>query len=149
MKYFSLIALVIIAISGCETPRTQAQIDDDIINNYLNDNNLEAEYHESGLYYHIIEEGTGGHPDITSTVEVKCKGYLTNNQVFYQTEGDETIEFSLDELIRGWQIGIPLIQKGGSEILYLPSALGYGSHAQTGIPANSVLIFEIELVNFY
>jgi len=149
MKYFSLIALVIIAISGCETPKTQAQIDDDIINNYLNDNNLEAEYHESGLYYQIIEEGTVGHPDISSTVEVKYKGYLTNNQVFDQTTGDETIEFPLADLIKGWQIGIPLLQKNGKGILYLPSSLGYGSRAVGSIPANSVLIFEIELVDFY
>ena len=149
MKYFSLITIFLIAFAGCELPKTQAQIDDDIINNYLNDNNLEAEYHESGLYYHIFEEGTGGHPDISSTVEVKYKGYLTNNQVFDQTTGDETIVFPLGDLIKGWQIGIPLLQKNGNCILYLPSALGYGSRTVGGIPANSVLIFEIELVNFF
>ena len=135
---------------ACENKEslTQAEKDDKIINDYLTDNNLEAEYHSSGLYYSIIDEGSEGHPDLSSIVEVRYKGYLTNNQVFDQTTGDETIEFLLADLIKGWQIGIPLLQKGGSGIFYLPSSLGYGSRAIGSIPANSVLIFEIELVDF-
>ena len=149
MKYLSVIVLFMIVITSCEKIQTQAEKDDEIINNYLNEHDLEAEYHESGLYYHIIDEGTGGHPDISSTVEVKYKGYLTNDQVFDQTTGEETVEFLLGDLINGWQIGIPLLQKGGKGILYLPSALGYGSRSAGIIPSNSVLIFEIELVDFY
>lgn len=149
MNYFSLITILLIVFAGCELPKTQAQIGDEIINNYLNDNNLEAEYHESGLYYYILEEGSGGHPSLSDTVEVKYKGYLINNQVFDQTTGDATIEFWLGDLIKGWQIGIPLLQKNGKGILYLPFALGNGSGSTGSIPANSVLIFEIELVDFY
>lgn len=148
MKYFLIIVLLLLAITACEK-QSQSEIDDEIINNYLTDNNLEAEYHNSGLYYHIIDEGAGGHPDISSTVEVKYKGYLTNNQVFDQTTGNETINFRLSGLIKGWQICIPLLQKGGNGIFYLPSALGYGSRGTSSIPANSVLIFEIELVDFH
>ncbi len=148
MKYFSIIVLSLVAIISCEKQQSQAEIDDEIINNYLSDNSLEAEYHSSGLYYHIVEPGSGGNPDLSSTVEVMFRGYLTNNQVFDETD-DGTIEFPLSNLIKGWQIGIPLLQKGGKGILYLPSALGYGSYSDRSIPANSVLIFEIDLVDFY
>jgi FKBP-type peptidyl-prolyl cis-trans isomerase len=79
---------------------------------------------------------------------VKYKGYLTNNQVFDETVGNNSIEFSLSGLIPGWQIGIPLLQRGGKGVFYLPSALGYGSRYAGTIPPNSVLIFDIELLNF-
>ena len=149
MKYISITFLFLLTLAGCEKEKSQAEKDDDIINNYLSENDKEAVYHNSGLYYHIIEEGSGGHPEISDTIKVKYKGYLTNNQVFDETKDEETFEYSLSGLIPGWQIGLPLIQKGGKEILYIPSALGYGSYSISKIPANSVLVFEIELVDFY
>lgn len=149
MKYFAFIFTVLFAISGCEKEKSQAEIDDDIITNLLSELNVEAEKHSSGLYYIISENGSGGHPDLSSTVEVKYKGYLTNNEVFDETTGNETIEFPLDKLIKGWQLGIPLLQKGGKGIFFIPSALGYGSYRAGDIPPNSVLIFDIELIDFY
>ena len=118
MKYFSIIVLFLLAMAGCEKEKSQAEKDDEIINNYLTDNNLEAEYHSSGLYYNISDEGYGGHPDLSSTVEVKYKGYLTNNQVFDEATGDNTFEIELSKLISGWQIGIPLLQKSGKGTFY-------------------------------
>ena len=46
----------------------------------------------------------------------------------------------------GWQAAIPLIAPGGSITLYLPSSLAYGARAQNGTPANSILIFKIDLI---
>ena len=54
--------------------------------------------------------------------------------------------FQLKNLIIGWQKGIPLIQKGGSIRLYIPPSMGYGSKSSSSIPANSTLIFDIDLV---
>ena len=56
--------------------------------------------------------------------------------------------FALGGLILGWQKGIPLIQKGGSINLYIPPSLGYGANATGSIPANSILVFTIQLVDF-
>ncbi|MEI6409778.1 MAG: FKBP-type peptidyl-prolyl cis-trans isomerase [Bacteroidota bacterium] len=56
--------------------------------------------------------------------------------------------FPLSSLIKGWQEGIPLLKKGGKGTFFIPSALGYGSQDQGAIPANSVLIFEITLVDY-
>lgn len=125
----------------------QGEVDQQKIEQYLADNSLQATRHESGIYYNISTPGTGANPSISSTVTVKYKGYLLNNNVFDQSVNG--IQFPLSNLIPGWQIAIPLLKKGGKGTFYIPSQLGYGPSGQGSIPANSVLIFDIELVNFY
>ncbi|MFN9955636.1 MAG: FKBP-type peptidyl-prolyl cis-trans isomerase, partial [bacterium] len=73
---------------------------------------------------------------------------LLDGTIFDQTTGNQTATFPLANLIPGWQEGIPLLQKGGKGTFLLPSALGYGPNPVGPIPANSVLIFEIELIDF-
>jgi FKBP-type peptidyl-prolyl cis-trans isomerase len=118
------------------------------IEGYLTDNNLTATATPSGLYYNITQEGSGGHPNLQSTVTVKYKGYRLNGKVFDETIGNNTATFPLKNLILGWQEGIPLLKKGGKGTFFVPSNLGYGGQRIGDIPANSVLIFDIELVNF-
>lgn len=149
MKYWILLCMAIAMIS-CEEKQQQqnvdwVEVDDKIIQDYLADNNISAEKHTSGLYYRITEEGNGQHPNGTSFVKVNYKGYLTDGSVFDQNNG---IEFTLNSVIQGWQIGIPLLSKGGSGQLFIPSYLAYGRQARPGIPANSVLIFDVDLINF-
>lgn len=126
----------------------QRVVDEELIENYLDENQLTAERHSSGLYYIIEEPGTGGNPNVNSEVLVKYKGYLLDGTVFDQTPGSESTTFFLYQVIRGWQIGIPLLKKGGKGIFLIPSGLAYGPQPRPGIPANSVLIFETELVDF-
>lgn len=153
MKYWILFLVIGVGVAGlfsCEDKQQQqnvdwAKVDDAIIQDYLAENNITAEKHPSGLYYRITKEGNGQHPNATSFVKVNYKGYLLDGSVFDQNNG---IEFSLSIVIQGWQIGIPLISKGGSGQLFVPSYLGYGRRAQQGIPANSVLIFNVDLLNF-
>ena len=102
--------------------------------------------HSSGVYYSISNEGYGGHPSYNSIVKVSYKGYLTDDSVFDETK--TPIEFPLYNLIQGWQIGIPLLQKSGRGKFIIPSDYGYGSTAHPGIPSSSVLIFDITLVDF-
>jgi FKBP-type peptidyl-prolyl cis-trans isomerase FkpA len=59
----------------------------------------------------------------------------------------EPITFALGGVIVGWQIGIPLIQKGGKIRLFIPSGYAYGPRSQGNIPANSILDFEIDLLD--
>jgi FKBP-type peptidyl-prolyl cis-trans isomerase FkpA len=122
--------------------------DMDKIEAYLADNNLTATATASGLYYIITQEGTGDHPNLLSSVTVRYKGYLLDGTVFDQTTGNQTVTFPLANLIQGWQEGIPLLKKGGKGTFFCPSDLGYGSQQVGSIPPNSVLIFEIELVDF-
>jgi FKBP-type peptidyl-prolyl cis-trans isomerase FkpA len=147
MKTLPFILLLVLVVASCSKKDNQPEIDDQIIQNYLKTNNLTAIKDPSGLYYIMTVTGTGTNPTSSSTVEVKYKGTLVNGTIFDQTTTDKTATFPLNGLIRGWEIGIPLMKKGGKATFYLPSALGYGSTTTGPIPANSVLIFDIELIN--
>lgn len=122
------------------------QLDEDIILQYISDNNLNAEPTGSGLYYVINSTGNGEFPNINSLVTVAYKGTLTDGITFDQSSSNG-ITFPLSNVIQGWQEGIPLFSEGGSGILLIPSALGYGSQSVGNIPENSVLIFEVTLLN--
>jgi len=142
---FLLFFLAISSLSmlACDKRSAMEKIED-----YLSRNNLTATPTASGLYYIITEEGSGGHPNLQSTVTVRYKGYRLNGEVFDETPGNETRSWPLKNLIEGWQIGIPLLQKGGKATFFIPPELGYGTQKVGSIPGNSVLIFEIELVDF-
>lgn len=128
----------------------QYQADSTLISDYIIENDSVAEFNEDyGFFYHIIEPGSTLHPDKYSVVNVTYKGMLLDGTVFDETEGDESVRFYLSNLIYGWQYGIPLIGTEGKIILYLPSLYGYGETERDVIPANSVLIFEIGLLEFY
>jgi len=119
------------------------------VQNYLVANSITATQHPSGLFYVINNPGAVLTPTACSAVTVKYVGRLTNGSIFDNSDIDHPagITFTLGQLISGWQIGIPLVQKGGSITLYIPPSLGYGATASGPIPANSILIFNIELVN--
>jgi FKBP-type peptidyl-prolyl cis-trans isomerase FkpA len=129
--------------------KTTSQLKEDIakIEQYLIDNNVTAEKTESGLHYIITQVGTGIKPVNTSIVEVRYKGYFLDKVVFDETTGNETISFRLNGVIKGWTEGLQYFREGGKGTLLIPSGLAYGSNQRQGIPANSVLIFDIELVD--
>tara|TARA_B110001450_G_scaffold172619_1_gene161005 strand:+ start:184 stop:570 length:387 start_codon:yes stop_codon:yes gene_type:complete len=122
------------------------QLDEEIILQYINDNNLNAEPTGSGLYYVLNSNGNGDFPNINSIVTVAYKGTLIDGTIFDQSDATGAT-FPLSNVIQGWQEGIPLFSEGGSGILLIPSAMGYGNQAVGSIPANSVLIFEVTLLN--
>lgn len=112
---------------------------------YVTGSHPAAILHSSGIFYEITSAGTGATPSICSTITVKYSGYLTSGFKF-----DENLagtNFVLGQLIVGWQKGLPLIKKGGSINLYIPPSLGYGSTPNGNIPANSYLVFAIQLVD--
>ncbi len=144
MKRLFFLALFssIFIVSSCSPGLS----DEDVILQYISDNNLNAEPTGSGLYYVINTAGNGNVPNINSIVTVAYKGTLTDGTIFDQSDANG-LTFPLTNVIEGWQEGIPLFSEGGSGILLIPSALGYGNQAIGNIPRNSVLIFEVTLVN--
>lgn len=103
----------------------------------------------SGLLYKIEKAGEGDSPKATDTVKVHYKGTLTDGTVFDSSyERKEPIEFQLNQLIPGWIEAIPMLKKGGKMEIVLPPQLGYGDRQAGKIPANSTLVFEIELLDF-
>ncbi|MBK9989606.1 MAG: FKBP-type peptidyl-prolyl cis-trans isomerase [Verrucomicrobia bacterium] len=102
----------------------------------------------SGLAYEIVKPGTGDFPKATDTVKVFYTGTLANGTKFDSNVGGEPIEFQLNRVIPGWTEGIQKINKGGKLKLYVPAQLGYGEEGNQGIPPNSTLVFEVELLDF-
>lgn len=124
-------------------PTTKApQSEVSALKQYIDASKINATADDRGFYYTIDSPGSGAKPTLCSNVTVNYRGTLTNGNTFDSASG---ISFDLSRLIVGWQQGIPLISPGGSITLYLPPSLAYGSQAQSGIPANSILIFKIDL----
>lgn len=147
--FFSLIVSALLLGTSCKD-EDQAEIDRGVILKYIADNNLTATEHESGIFYVIETPGSGGSPSLTSQVEVNYKGYFTDNVVFDEGHLPTATSGPITplNLIEGWQIALPLLQKGGKGTFVIPSGLCYGSNPPGGIPPNSVLVFEIELIDF-
>ncbi len=133
-------------------PTTQELKDKNLILQYLIDNELEYQHTESGIYYIIEKEGEGeGHPTGTDLVKTHYRGTLLDGKQFDSSyDRGEPIEFPLRGVIQGWQEAIPLLKPGGKGTFIIPSGLAYGDRAMgADIPANSVLKFDVELLDFY
>ena len=118
---------------------------------YVTANNINAVKHCSGLFYQIQTGGSGAAPTPCSVVTINYAGYFTDGTVFNKSTAPFT--YSLLGLIQGWQKGLPLIKKGGKIKLIIPPSLAYGAAGRPGtggspgIPPNSILVFEIELLD--
>ena len=119
------------------------EVADLTVDEYILENNLETTELDKGVHISIDSEGNNRKPNINSTVVVNYKGFLTNGDVFDQRSNQE---FQLAGLIEGWRIGLKEIGEGGSCTLVIPPGAGYGSQARPSIPANSVLVFEMDLL---
>jgi len=144
---FPIFVMLLLIGSSCKENQVVSQddVDKQLIIDYLKQNDTEAESLESGLFYLIRENGNDRHPSTSSNITVSYVGKLLNGQRFDQ---GEFFTSPLNQLIAGWQQGIPLIGEGGKITLYIPSSLGYGSLSTGSIPANSVLIFDVTLHYF-
>lgn len=154
-QIFLLLGFATLTLLSCgEDVIDQPAVDRSIILDYIEANSLNAIEDPSGLYYTVDVAGTEDKPTLSDSVKVRYTGYLTNGSIFDSSnrtgnEPERTVTFLLNDLITGWKIGIPKFGVGGSGLLVIPSALGYGGYVLPGIPANSVLIFEMELVDFF
>jgi FKBP-type peptidyl-prolyl cis-trans isomerase FkpA len=147
MRISVILLLALLIGSGCNKKNNvsnQAAEDEKIINDIVAGHGMNGQFTGSGLYYYVKTQGTGVHPSAGSSVKVKYTGRLADGTVFDQSNG---ATFSLSSVIKGWQEGIPYFKEGGHGYLLIPSALGYGTQATGKIPANSVLVFEIDLID--
>lgn len=147
MKFKLFLIISLFAISGCKKENTeeQASKDDEIIRQYISDYSLNATKTSTGLYYVIQDAGTGASCTSSSNVRVAYKGYYTSNAVFDESDANG-ITFNLANVIKGWTEGIPYFKEGGRGILLIPSALAYGASGSGSVPPNTVLIFDVELI---
>jgi len=102
----------------------------------------------SGLQYEVLREGTGTKPKATDKVKVHYHGTLIDGTVFDSSvERGQPIEFALNQVIPGWTEGVQLMPVGSKFRFFIPPALGYGGQAAGKIKPNSILIFEVELLD--
>lgn len=93
--------------------------------------------------------GSGPEAKSTDTVTIHYTGALAKDGTIFQSSHDTGEPFTspLSSLIAGWQKGVPGMKVGGKRRLLIPAAQAYGDREQSGIPANSDLVFDIELVS--
>jgi FKBP-type peptidyl-prolyl cis-trans isomerase FkpA len=153
---FSLLFAVIISMFGCIKGGTAsggctdklASSEAAAIQAYASANGIAATAHASGIYYQVVTPGTGPVASPTSKIFVKYTGrFISNNSIFDEQTNSTLTGWTLGGLIPGWQIGIPLIQEGGTIKLIIPSSLAYGCRGYNTIPGDAVLYFQIELVD--
>lgn len=102
----------------------------------------------SGLQYEVIKKTDGVQPKPTDVVTVHYEGKLTDGTVFDSSvERGSPIDLPVSGVIPGWVEGLQLMHVGEKYKLFIPSELAYGAQSPSpAIPANSVLVFELELL---
>ncbi|WKV13445.1 FKBP-type peptidyl-prolyl cis-trans isomerase [Marivirga harenae] len=141
----------------------QKGIDDQLIKDFLAQNNIEANRTESGLFYIVTQEGSGEQPQQGDSVSVNYVGKLMDGTVFdtsYEELAQEAGVYNENrtyspfsfpigkrQVIAGWDEGLMLLNEGSKATFYIPSGLAYGQRGSgRRIPPNSPLIFDVELV---
>jgi FKBP-type peptidyl-prolyl cis-trans isomerase FkpA len=148
-----------------EQMEKQYKEDIKVITDYLKENNIVAQSTSSGLHYVIDTPGQGVHPKQGNQVKINYTGRLLDGKVFdtslaevaeqygihnpQRTYGPMNFQLGVGQVIQGWDEGIMCLRKRARARLFIPSTLAYGSQgAGNGlIPANAILIFDVELVD--
>ena len=126
----------------------QLRIDLQNIQQSISENKIETKQSHENVYYTIMKEGAGRQVSVNDTVTVFYKGYLLKDGSVFDETREKPATFPLRRLITGWQLGVPLCKVGGKIKIIIPSNLAYSIRTRAAkIPPNSILVFEIEVVD--
>lgn len=132
----------------------QRKIDEKKLQEYFLKNDLHPKKGSGGMYYSIAKEGTGRQILIGEVVKMNYTGRLLDGTVFdsntdpkFRHQEPFVTEIGAGRVIKGWDKGIQLLKKGTVATLYIPSIMGYGEEGAARIPANSILVFDVEVLD--
>jgi FKBP-type peptidyl-prolyl cis-trans isomerase FkpA len=160
-KWLLPIICICCIVVGCTKEQTglvqykkQAAIDDTLVSQYLKANGLKGIAKKvsdtCGVYYIVLRQGQGNDLYTTSTyVTVGDTGRLLGQtQPFYETDNIHP-SYQLGQVILGWRLGIPKVNRGGIVRLIIPSRYAYGPYPQAvyNLPKNAILDFDIQVYN--
>ncbi len=142
MKHLFFIILAFAILVSCKTSKTT--IDTSTKDPYANYSTT-----PSGLKYIDLQLGSGNYPREGQQVTVNYIGKLEDGTIFensYTQQKPLTFTLGDEAILKGWNEAILTMKKGGKRIVVIPPELGYGNRKVRNIPANSTLIFEIEVL---
>ncbi len=132
----------------------QKAIDERKLKDYFAKKNIQAIKAAPGIYYTISKEGTGSKILAGETVTLNYTGRLLDGTAFDSNTDPKfhhvepyVFETGKGSVIRGYDKGVQLLRKGTKATIYIPSGLAYEDSERPGIPANSILIFEVEILD--
>lgn len=125
-----------------------AQIDREIIREYVGiQTDMKFDSTKSGIFYSIENPGIGDPPTDSSTVTVDYTLYLVDGTLVESTiVNEKPSTFEVGNVIEGWKESLKLIGVTGKGTFVIPSGLAYGLRSVNGLPRNSILVFDIEIL---
>ncbi len=152
-KAIYLIFGVFLVLTSCNDDEVntdeQKAIDENLIQEYITNNSLNATAVGDGLYVVIEETGASAKPSNSDFVAVHYEGELLDGRKFDSSIDRRALSvFGLSVVIQGFRLGLQQFGKEGQGKILIPSHLAYGNNPPPSIPANAVLVFNIELFEF-
>jgi FKBP-type peptidyl-prolyl cis-trans isomerase len=152
----SLLLVCALLISHTGMAQDQSANDEKALKDYFAKNHIKATKTASGLYYVISKKGAGDNAKANQNVSMNYIGKFMDGKVFDANvnekgeyiNGRSPLNFTLGigQVIKGWDEGVQLLNPGSKGTFYIPSSLGYGAVDRGPIPANSILVFDVELL---
>lgn len=144
LNRIGFLMITLLLVTGCQTySDADKEGFDKQISEYLKKKGIECTKSPSGLYYKIIEPGEGEYIQFQDVVSFSYKGYFLNGEVFDHEK--KPVEFKVKDLIGAWKEIMLELKPGAKAFLVAPPQLGYGDHQLDDIPANSILVFEMDI----
>lgn len=144
ITFFAFVSLAFYFTSCSGYSDEELALFDQEIQQYLTEKGISAEKTDSGLYIRMIEEGDGPEIPYDAIITVNYKGYLTNGRPFDSQLG-EPVDLHVKQLVLGWREAMLYMNVGSKAQLFIPPNLGYQQQERGEIPANSVLIFDLQI----
>ena len=117
---------------------------------YVIEDSSKIQVLDGGLQLYVVEKGNGPIPQANQTLIAHYHGMLLNGKVFDSSfDRGTTTAFRLDQVIKGWTMGLTKVPVGSKIKLIIPPELAYGAAGRPSIPANSTLIFDVQMVSVY